>query len=101
MVRDFNVDRATGKRRNVFGKADVTHELREPRPHGKAVEFTKKRGMMKADPPNGALFNGTRKRCGRRGCPVVRGIVELNEKLIVRKIFTVDRLSVFDVVDLK
>ena len=99
MVGGLNIDGTASKRRNVLHEANVAHELREPGPHGKSVEFAQERGMMEADPADGASFNCIRKRSGRRGWPVVGRVVKLDEKLIVRKIRVIDEFRVLDVVD--
>ena len=77
----------------------ISHELGEPWPHGETIKLTEKRCVMKANPSDGTLFDGIRKRSSGGGRPVVRRIVEFNEELVVSEVGCVDGLGVFDVVN--
>lgn len=95
----FDVDGRGGEGGDVFGESDITHEAGEPIPHREAVELAEKRGVVEADPADGALLDGFGEGCGSGRRPVIRRIVELDEELIVREEGLIDGLCIFDVID--
>src|SRR5215475_6736726 len=86
---------------DVVLKADAAHEIAEPRPDRKSVEFSEQRGVMKPDPPAVAFLDVVDEGGLRYRCPAVWRVVELQEQCVFCEKLGVDFSGVGNVVDCK
>src|ERR1700710_1187344 len=99
MVRIVYVHCAGHERRYVALELDTAHKLGEPRPKAEAVEMPEQCGVMKPDPAAAALIDVALEGSYRCRCPVIRRVVQLNEKLVAREESIVDGSGIRDVID--
>src|SRR5882757_5057831 len=84
---------------NIIFPADASHKIREPGPHGKAIEFPQQGRMVKAYPASPALFDIMLKGGDRLVLPAIGRIVQLNDELVFAQVPIIDRVGPLDIID--
>ena len=83
MVFIFHHYFTVGKTRDVTGKANASHKIREPFPHGITIKFAQQSGMMKTYPASLALGYVTLKSLNGRIFLAIGRIMQLNEEIVL------------------
>src|ERR1700712_3333382 len=101
MLFIFDVNLCFYKCCDVIFVPGITHKLAEPLPHWEAVELAEQRCVMKAYPTTFALLNIVFECFYSFFFPPVRGVIQLEEQLIVRKKSLVNLISILNIIDTK